>query len=321
MHALVAAARRRRETGDGGFTLLEVMVAIILLGIVAAGVVPLLVGTLKAANAAKLNTQAKNLAQAQVERMRNLPYHVAQSAGPYIDLLDIYFHDLGNGNDTKCGTGAGSYSAGTLPASTRPDSRSPVTRSRCQPVPGQGPQLVTHRRDTTANRPPGWTSRRQTPRDDRDRYLEQSGGATKSYSTSPRSPMRRRTSADGCQGARRLAVALAPPWRQRVAEPAEVGRRVVNADTSLSTGATANAQVQGRADLVLVRLLSTSQASGSLIAPSDQTPSRRLTDRRGTAGVRGRLCDLFRQHAGQQLTGKASNGLPLFARPLPGDRT
>lgn len=91
MSRWVERARRRRQDGEGGFTLIEIMVALTLVAIAAGGAIPLLIVGMKAANNAKLNTQAKNLAQQRMESMRDLPFHVDRQNGPFVDLLDIYY--------------------------------------------------------------------------------------------------------------------------------------------------------------------------------------------------------------------------------------
>lgn len=70
------------------------MVALILLAIVTLATVPLLVTGAKAANAAKLHTQAKNLAQQRLESMRDLEFHVDRQNGPFVDMLDVYYTDV-----------------------------------------------------------------------------------------------------------------------------------------------------------------------------------------------------------------------------------
>lgn len=89
-----ADRRRASSRADGGFTLVEVMVALGLLGVLVVAVLPQLVVGIRGNDLARSNTQAKGLAQAELERMRNLPFHVAPEAGDYIDVLDRYYRDL-----------------------------------------------------------------------------------------------------------------------------------------------------------------------------------------------------------------------------------
>ncbi|MDP3894872.1 prepilin-type N-terminal cleavage/methylation domain-containing protein [Nocardioides sp.] len=95
----------RRAERDAGFTLIEVIVAIGILGLVVVTVLPQLVFGIRANDLARSNTQAKGLVQAELERMRNLPFHVAPDAGDYVDVLDRYFRDLVAPSTTpSCGT-------------------------------------------------------------------------------------------------------------------------------------------------------------------------------------------------------------------------
>ncbi len=107
----VLTRRLRRTQGEPGFTLVEVLVAITLLAIVAAGLFPLLITGVRASVAAKYNTQAKNLSNERIEQMRNLTWHVAPSEGQYVDLLDIYFTDAANLHYDATHCTSGSYSA------------------------------------------------------------------------------------------------------------------------------------------------------------------------------------------------------------------
>lgn len=84
-----------RRDADGGFTLVEVVVSIGLVGLLVAMVLPGLVAGIRANQVARSTTQEKTLALAELERMRNLPFHVAPEAGDFIDVLDRYFTDLG----------------------------------------------------------------------------------------------------------------------------------------------------------------------------------------------------------------------------------
>ncbi len=96
----VRAHRAARERGDDGFTLIELMVAITLLGLVMAAVLPVIVAGVRGGVSAKYSTQAKSLGQERLERMRNLPYHVDAgipvNVPPYsniVDVLDTYYRN------------------------------------------------------------------------------------------------------------------------------------------------------------------------------------------------------------------------------------
>ncbi|MFN2538487.1 MAG: hypothetical protein ABR549_10105, partial [Mycobacteriales bacterium] len=74
--------------------MIELMVALTILALVAAGVVPLLISGAKAASAARLHTQAKNQAQQRIETLRDMQFHVDRQNGPFVDLLDVYYTNL-----------------------------------------------------------------------------------------------------------------------------------------------------------------------------------------------------------------------------------
>jgi prepilin-type N-terminal cleavage/methylation domain-containing protein len=84
----------RRTTGDAsGFALVEIIVALSVIGLAAAASTPLLITGIDASVTARMNTQAKNLAQQRIESMRDLQFHVDRQNGPFVDLLDIYYTD------------------------------------------------------------------------------------------------------------------------------------------------------------------------------------------------------------------------------------
>lgn len=124
-------SRRRRSLEEGGFTLIEVMVALAILLIVAGGLVPLLVIGAKTANLSALETIAKNLAQQRLEQMRNLPYYVAHQNGDFVDLLDEYYTNVsttptpipptGGTGTYQTGTGAGGTPTGPYYQVSFPD--------------------------------------------------------------------------------------------------------------------------------------------------------------------------------------------------------
>ena len=67
------AARR-----DDGFTLVEVVVALAIVMVVAASLLPQLVAGIQATSTARTISQAKGVVQGQLDRMRNLPYYVSR---------------------------------------------------------------------------------------------------------------------------------------------------------------------------------------------------------------------------------------------------
>lgn len=88
------ASCRHAATEDDGFSLIEVVVALGVFLVVMTAVLPLIVGGLRGTARAGQVTEQKGVVEAQLERMRNLPWHVAPNAGQFIDVLDRYFPNL-----------------------------------------------------------------------------------------------------------------------------------------------------------------------------------------------------------------------------------
>jgi type II secretory pathway pseudopilin PulG len=88
------AELHRRVQSDEGLGLIEVIISMVIFGLAITATTPMLLGGLQASRTAQLNTKARALGQERLEKMRNLPYHVAFQNGRYIDVLDIYFRDL-----------------------------------------------------------------------------------------------------------------------------------------------------------------------------------------------------------------------------------
>ncbi len=93
--------RRKASGREGGFTLVEMTVAMTVVALAAAGTVPLLVVGMRAAAASRLHTQAKNLSQQRLESMRDLQFHVDRQNGPFVDLLDVYYTNLSASQSTR----------------------------------------------------------------------------------------------------------------------------------------------------------------------------------------------------------------------------
>lgn len=65
-----------------------------ILMVVIVALLPQLVIGIRSTGTARMVSQAKGEAQGQLDRMRNLPFHVAPAAGDYRDVLDYHFRDL-----------------------------------------------------------------------------------------------------------------------------------------------------------------------------------------------------------------------------------
>lgn len=119
----ISPNRLRRRLGGRlqdaeGFTLIEILVALVIFAVISMSLVPLLASGLKASYLTKLATEAKNLTVARLNAMRALPYHVAFQNGPFVDLLDEYYTNANTSGTTAIPAtgGTGQYVAsGTVP--------------------------------------------------------------------------------------------------------------------------------------------------------------------------------------------------------------
>ena len=298
---------------DAGFSLLEIMVAITVFAIAAAGITPLFLSAIRAAAIAKYNTQAKNLMQERIDSMRNLPYHVATSSGPYVDLLDTYFRDLGtSSNSARCDTWSyasttSTYTCGIAASlnfagfSEQIDSQF-IDQDLNVVVP---PSTYTSQSAGGSDVPPSGTLG-VTVTVSWAQY-----GKTNSFTAFTAISSASTGLPQTVSRIRDSAVSV-DTTLDDTAVPSDLrfDAGIVNANTSLSTGATANAVAQGA--LATSRGLdasSTNQATGSLDAPADQPTFTTLTGPVSGGPLCGTL-SCFGPTSVSNVTGTANSGLP-----------
>jgi type II secretory pathway pseudopilin PulG len=74
--------------------MIEVIVSLGILMVVVTALLPQLIVGIKSTGTARLVTQAKGVAQGELEKMRNLPYHISPEAGDFRDVLDFYYRNV-----------------------------------------------------------------------------------------------------------------------------------------------------------------------------------------------------------------------------------
>lgn len=302
---------RARANDDGGFSLVEVIVALVIFGLAAAATTPLLLKALDATQTSKLNTQAKNLLQLRVEAMRNLPFHVARTSGPYIDLLDTYFRDAsGAPANRACSThayAAGVYtcslsgSALALPGFTETVAARFVDQNNALVKPSSTYDSQSYTADVPASNTLAVTVTETWTRN----------GASKSFSASTQISSAATSLSQIVARVRDSAVSIDTAVDDAaVPNTVQFDVGLLNATTGLSTGATANGQVQGALAVLSSGASSSGQATGLVDAPPDQTSFAAVSGSVST-GVPcsgGSVC--FGPTAVSGVTGTASNGVP-----------
>ena len=114
---------RLRRSTDRGFTLIEVLAALLVFSIITLGIVPLLAISMKAASLARTGTVAKNAGLKAMEHARDLPYYISFAAqNKRVDLLDMYFPGITtlNVNQTYAGTPNYTFTTRCISGSTVP---------------------------------------------------------------------------------------------------------------------------------------------------------------------------------------------------------
>ncbi|HEU4480266.1 MAG TPA: type II secretion system protein [Actinomycetota bacterium] len=94
---------------EGGFTLIETLVALTIFGMVTIGIVPIVAFSIRSSSVARSHTIAKNFAAETMERIRGLPYFESVKGGATPkrqDVIDLYFPDR------LAGSGGSGYGAG-----------------------------------------------------------------------------------------------------------------------------------------------------------------------------------------------------------------
>ena len=87
----VPPVERTDPAEDGGFSLVEVLVAMMLFAAVALASLTFLITGLSATGLARSEAVAKNLNQERLEGMRNLPFYRHVNVSTVPDLLDVYY--------------------------------------------------------------------------------------------------------------------------------------------------------------------------------------------------------------------------------------
>lgn len=100
-----------RKRSDHGFTLMEVLAALMVFTIVTLGVIPLLAASLRGSNLARTSNVAKNLGVRAMERVRGLPYHRGLVTDGTtivpVDVLDFYHPGEAQPTVTVCDSTTG----------------------------------------------------------------------------------------------------------------------------------------------------------------------------------------------------------------------
>ncbi|MFN2525057.1 MAG: prepilin-type N-terminal cleavage/methylation domain-containing protein [Actinomycetota bacterium] len=153
------------RAGDRGFSLIEVIAALLVFSIITLGVGPLIISSIRGANLSRSLSVGRQLAVQSMERARGLPFHIKTTADPGdVDLLDFYFPSVPAGGTsapfvTTCPSGT------TAPACPQniPEDYTVVFSARfaqlaVDPITGahltQPVPATYNSNSTTADRPP-----------------------------------------------------------------------------------------------------------------------------------------------------------------------
>ena len=135
----MTCTRKRAARSDGGFTIIELTVALGLLMIVSASLAPVFYAAVRAAGTAEHRTDAASLASREIERMRAVAYAAVGFYG------DQYGYPAG-GKDTLLGNAdvvtLGSVSSAANPPLLQPATPDPSAGGLSDPDPANGQPVV-----------------------------------------------------------------------------------------------------------------------------------------------------------------------------------
>lgn len=138
---------------DRGFSMLEIVAAIVVLGVVMAAAAPQMISSIRASSNAKMVSRAKGVVQGQLDSMRTMPFRVTPSAGDHRDLLDTYYRNRAAGTAPSCGTAA----AANQPLPSWSGYVSPSNTARCPYEPQTGAMYRKVLAGGTGEVPAGYT--------------------------------------------------------------------------------------------------------------------------------------------------------------------
>lgn len=112
----------RKQRGEAGFSLIEVLAALFVFTLLTLGLIPLLTSSIRGSNTARADTIGKNVALKAMERVRGLPYHISYATSTdRVDVLDLYYPNDDPGSPGLVTVGGVTLYRTTCPAAGTPE--------------------------------------------------------------------------------------------------------------------------------------------------------------------------------------------------------